>query len=99
VNEDLPYDYCWDAALLQPCQTWWQVWDANWQEDVKRFHTIFCSRIIPHPMPHPAQAWKTWKRKLPSWLRWVYKKADSIEELAKQMVCLRCIYNNAGQIQ
>lgn len=86
VNEDLPYDYCWDAALLQPGQTWWQVWDANWQEDVKRFHTIFCSRIIPHPNAPPRAGLENVEAEIAKLAEMgIIKKADSIEELAKQM--------------
>ncbi len=86
VNEDLPYDYCWDAALMQPGQTWWQVWDNNWQQDVERFHNIFCSRIIPDPGAPPRAGLEAIEQEITKLAEMgIIKKANSIEELAKQM--------------
>lgn len=47
------YDYAWDAALMEPGKVWWQVSDNNWKEDVSRFHTTICSRIVPDPGAPP----------------------------------------------
>jgi fumarate reductase flavoprotein subunit len=49
-NEDQPYAYNCNAAVLQPGHVWWKVWDNNWPEDIRRFHTTVCARIVPHPM-------------------------------------------------
>lgn len=86
VNEDLPYDHCWNAALLQPNQTWWQVWDAGWRQDVERFHTIFCSRIISSPNAPPRAGLELVEQEIAKLTEMgIIKKADSIEDLARQM--------------
>ncbi len=86
VNEDLPYDYCWDAALMEPGQVWWQVWDANWKEDVKRFHTTICSRIVDHPGAPPRGGLDLQEAEINKLVEMgLIKKADSIDELAGLM--------------
>ena len=46
-NESAPYDFVMNAMTKYPegQRTWHQVWDANWQENVQRFHTVGCSTI------------------------------------------------------
>ena len=86
VNEDLPYDYAWDAALLEPGQVWWQIWDANWKEDVKKFHTTICARIITQPGAPPRAGLEVMEADINKLLEMnIIKKADSIEALAEQM--------------
>lgn len=46
VNESIPYDYKAHAAWNQPGKVWIELWDSSWREDVERFHTIGCSRIV-----------------------------------------------------
>lgn len=86
VNEDLPYDHCWNAALLQPGQTWWQIWDNNWKQDVERFHNIFCSRIIPASGAPPRAGLEVLEQEITKLVEMgIIKKANSLEELAKQI--------------
>ncbi len=42
-NESSPYDYVFHAAGKFPTRAWYPIWDANYLEDVDRFHTIGCS--------------------------------------------------------
>lgn len=42
-NESSPYDYVFHAANKFPNKAWYPIWDANYLEDVERFHTIGCS--------------------------------------------------------
>lgn len=42
-NESSPYDFVFHAASKLPNNAWYVVWDANYVEDVDRFHTIGCS--------------------------------------------------------
>ncbi|MDR0347398.1 MAG: FAD-dependent oxidoreductase [Coriobacteriales bacterium] len=46
-NESVPYDFIYAAACEQPNSTWCMVWDANWVEQVRQFHTIACARVFP----------------------------------------------------
>lgn len=86
VNEDLPYDYAWDAALMEPGQVWWQVWDANWKEDVKKFHTTICARIIDDPAAPPRAGLEVMEADINKLIEMkIIKKADTIEALAEQM--------------
>lgn len=50
-NEDVPYDSMIASASLQKDHLWCSIWDANYQEDIKTFHTLCCSRIDPSPTP------------------------------------------------
>ena len=43
ANESCPYNDIVYAAAHQPGRVYAQIHDANWEEDVKRFHTIGCS--------------------------------------------------------
>ena len=42
-NESSPYDYVFHAAGKFPGRCWFPIWDANFLDDVDRFHTIGCS--------------------------------------------------------
>lgn len=44
-NESSPYDYVVHAASMKGNRAWYPVWDANWKEDVHRFHTVGCSTL------------------------------------------------------
>lgn len=86
VNEDLPYDYAWDAALMEPGQVWWQIWDANWKQDVERFRTTICSRIIDVPGAPPRAGIEVQEADINKLIEMkLIKQANSIEELGKQM--------------
>lgn len=85
-NEDLPYDYAWDAALMEPGKVWWEVWDNNWQADVTRFHTTICSRIVPDPGAPPRGGLELQEKEINKLVKMgLVKKADTIEGLAQQM--------------
>ncbi len=86
VNEDLPYDYAWDAALLEPGKIWWEIWDNKWKEDVTRFHTTICSRIIPDPGAPPRGGLELQEQEINKLVKMgLVKKADTIPALAQQM--------------
>ncbi len=86
VNEDLPYDYAWDAAIMEPENVWWQVWDANWKEDITRFHTTICSRVVPHPEAPPRDGLDYVEKEYENFIKnGLIIQADTIDELIQQM--------------
>lgn len=42
-NESSPYDYVFHAANKFADKAWFPIWDANFLDDVDRFHTVGCS--------------------------------------------------------
>jgi fumarate reductase flavoprotein subunit len=76
-NEELPYGYICNADLTQPNYVKWVVWDAKWEEDVKRMGQIGCKALIP-PLHNPAIVQVLMDKK-------IIKSANTIEELAKKM--------------
>lgn len=47
TNESSPYDFLIHALARKSSQrAWFDIWDANWAEDIDRFHTIGCSTLI-----------------------------------------------------
>lgn len=46
MNEDGPYDYQIYGGSSQPGKFWFQIFDSNYWEDVKAFHTTICSRVV-----------------------------------------------------
>lgn len=42
-NESSPYDYVFHAASKFADHAWYPIWDANFLDDVDRFHTVGCS--------------------------------------------------------
>ncbi|KUG03948.1 fumarate reductase flavoprotein subunit [hydrocarbon metagenome] len=86
VNEDLPYDYLWDASIMEPENVSWQIWDSNWKEDITRFHTTICSRVVPHPQAPPRDGLDYVEQEHASFIdKGLILKADTIEQLAEQM--------------
>lgn len=86
VNEDLPYDYVWDAGIMQPEGVSWQIWDANWKEDITRFHTTICSRVVPHPEAPPRDGLDFVEQEHANFVKNSFIiAADTIEELAQKM--------------
>lgn len=45
-NEDGPYDFVQHMAAMQPGHFWWQVFDDNHWDDIVRFGTTICSRLV-----------------------------------------------------
>ncbi|BAE84687.1 fumarate reductase [Desulfitobacterium hafniense] len=45
ANESTPYDFIVHAASLQPGDRYCMIWDGNWKEQTRQFHTIGCSRL------------------------------------------------------
>lgn len=50
-NEDVPYDSMIASAGVRKGGLWCSIWDADYVEHIKRFHTLGCSRIDPSPTP------------------------------------------------
>jgi hypothetical protein len=48
-NESMPYDFNSHAAGANGDGTWFQIFDANFVEDVKSYDTMGCSRLVPGP--------------------------------------------------
>jgi hypothetical protein len=50
-NEDVPYDNMINSASINKDHLWCSIWDANYKDQIKQFHTLCCSRIDPSPTP------------------------------------------------
>jgi succinate dehydrogenase/fumarate reductase flavoprotein subunit len=86
VNEDLPYDFGWHAALMQPGKVWWMVWDDNYAEDIPRFRTAGCSRIVASPGAPPTAGIRVVVEAVNHYVeKDLIQKADTIESLALKM--------------
>ncbi len=86
ANEDLPYDFGTNAVLLQPERLWWQIFDDNWKEDVTRFHTTGCARIVNTEGAPPRDGVDFTAKGVETYIeKGLIKKADTIEELAQMM--------------
>lgn len=48
-NESVPYDFMIHAAANEPGDSYFMIWDADWKEHTRKFHTIGCSRLQPSP--------------------------------------------------
>lgn len=46
ANESTPYDFICHAAATHKNGTWCSIFDANYREDVNRFKTIGCSKLV-----------------------------------------------------
>lgn len=49
ANESVPYDFIYHAAAQERLGTYCMIFDANWREQTRQFHTLGCSRIQPSP--------------------------------------------------
>lgn len=86
VNESLPYDFVSNAALMEPERIWWQVFDGKWKEDVVRFHTTGCSRLINDPGAPRRDGLDLAEKDIEIFMqKGLIKKADTIEELLQIM--------------
>lgn len=91
-NESAPYDFVMSASAKRPegDRYWHQVWDANWQDNVDRFHTVGCSTICYHEGgDHDA-----WPEMMDEWIgpemeefveAGYLLKADTLDELADKL--------------
>lgn len=78
ANESTPYDFICFAATYQPGGVWCQVYDANMMDDMVRFETVGCSRVVPY-----IQAGMTFDEyTAASQESGILMKADTLEELA-----------------
>lgn len=48
-NESVPYDFIYHAATKEKLSTYCMIFDANWREQTRQFHTIGCSRMQLSP--------------------------------------------------
>lgn len=46
ANESTPYDFICHAAATRKNGTWCSIFDGNYREDVERFKTIGCSKLV-----------------------------------------------------
>ncbi len=79
MNESQEYDNASHASFQQPGHVYAMIHDANFREDVDRFHTIGCSaltRYIPGMMEGQLEQYEA---------EGLIMKADTIEELADKM--------------
>jgi len=79
MNESQEYDNASHASFQQPGHVYAMIHDANFREDVDRFHTIGCSaltRYIPGMMESQLEQYEA---------EGLIMKADTIEELADKM--------------
>lgn len=91
-NESAPYDFVMSASAKRPegDRFWHQVWDANWQADVDRFHTVGCSTICYHE----GGDHDSWPEMMDEWIgpemesfveAGYLVKADTLDELADKL--------------
>ena len=79
MNESQEYDNASHASFQQPGHVYAMIHDANYFEDVTRFHTIGCSattRLVPGGMEKNLEKYTE---------EGLIMKADTIEELADKM--------------
>ncbi len=96
MNEDQCYPMSYAAGANQPGHYSWIVWDGDYWEDIQKFDTGGCSRLVPAPSGTAFNAdvydcEAITKEHLDSfWLQprlenGSLKKADTLDELAKAM--------------
>jgi len=50
-NETSPYDWPLHADSMEPGHVFCSIWDSDYVNSIKTFHTLGCSRIDPSPTP------------------------------------------------
>ncbi len=81
ANESTPYDFICFAATYQPGGVWCQVYDSNMMEDMTRFETVGCSRVVPYiEMGMTFDEYTAMSQE-----SGILIKADTLEELADQL--------------
>lgn len=86
-NEDVPYDSMISSASQRKGNLWCSIWDANYVEQIKQFHTLCCSRIDPSPTPN---AWSFTFEAIAGMNEGLKKQGiifecDTLEELADKL--------------
>ena len=95
-NEDGPYDFAFNLGVEQPGCFWWQVFDGSSWEDVVRFDTTICSRLVAKEGAknclllgqfYPCRSAEEWEEVYvgPNVENGNLIKADTLEELAEAM--------------
>ncbi|NLG10574.1 MAG: FAD-binding protein [Coriobacteriaceae bacterium] len=87
TNESGPYDFITHASAFQPQATYCTIWDGNIENDIPRFDTHGCSRMLPNDNGAPPNI------PMPAVLGMVQglieegyvQQADTIEELAEKL--------------
>lgn len=76
-NEELPYGYICNADMMQLGHVKWVVWDAKWEEEVKRMGQIGCKALIP-PLHVPSIIQVLIEKG-------IIKSANTLDELIQKM--------------
>ena len=91
-TESAPYDFVMNASSKRPegDRGWHQVWDANWKDNVQRFHTTGCSTISYNEGgdhdSYPGMMDDWIEPEMEGFVEAGYLvKADTLEELADQL--------------
>lgn len=93
TNESVPYDFCIHASSMQKGKVWCSIFDSNWREDILKFHTIGCSRVVlpqdneKYPCNFNIKIIETMNKQLLS--GGYIQEADTIEELAEKLMLPR----------
>ncbi|WP_304425473.1 FAD-binding protein [uncultured Adlercreutzia sp.] len=86
-NESGPYDYMLHSTIMQPHQTYVDIWDANHAEQAEAFDEVGCCRLFPFPNGAknniPMQVVDGMIEKLIE--DGYVQKADTMEELAEKL--------------
>lgn len=86
-NESTPYDFSLHAIHQQHDNTWVQIFDSTWQDQIAQFKTVGCSRIVdPGTMPgwQPTMPMEAITGMFEGYLEGgLIQQADSIAELAE----------------
>lgn len=83
ANESADYDYLPHAAAQQPNGTYISIWDGNFVEDVKRFHTLGCSAMTRMMADGMVEEGGLFDEKV---AEGSLQKADTLEELAEKLL-------------
>lgn len=83
TNESADYDYLPHAAAQQPNGTYISIWDGNFVEDVKRFHTLGCSAATRASADTMIAEGGLFDEKI---AEGSLQKADTLEELAEMLL-------------
>ncbi|MDF7639113.1 FAD-dependent oxidoreductase [Lactobacillus sp. ESL0791] len=82
-NESVPYQYIVNAASKEPGYLYAMIWDDNYGEYAKQFHTLGCARVgFPGYMASAEKLMEDTQQYVDKGL---VVKADTIEELAKKL--------------
>ncbi|MBR4473492.1 MAG: FAD-binding protein [Oscillospiraceae bacterium] len=95
-NEDGPYDFQCNAITNQPGGFAYQIFDSDYWNDVNKFHTTICSRVVAFPgsqnsevLPgiYPVTSGEDFRKVFmqPGLDSGKLKEADTLEDLADQL--------------